>query len=77
MGWKEDKFQIHILKLQFQFIHVNISTIDGQVWALTSVYVIPREEKKKALWKELEGIVHNMNIGWMVGETTTILKKWR
>lgn len=60
MGWKEDKIQIHILKLHFQFIHANVCTNDGHSWTLTAVYDNPREDNKKYLWKELESIDHIM-----------------
>lgn len=62
IGWKFEKCKITIIVNHFQSIHSKINTTDRNEWLLTMVYVIPKEEGKKELWKELKEITTIIDI---------------
>lgn len=63
-----------VLRKIFQFIHAKIKLGDEVEWMFSTVYASPREEGRREMWNELQRIVDNMDIGWIVcGDFNDIL----
>lgn len=66
MGWKTSKLKMDVLRKIFQFIHAKIKLGDEVEWMLSTVYASPREKGRREMWNELQSVVNNMDIRWIV-----------
>lgn len=55
-----------VLNIHFQFIHLQITNLNGVKWFFSVVYSNPNENQKQILWDELYHIATSVQGGWLV-----------
>ena len=52
--WNEEDLEVVVLKIQEQFVMVEIKSHGGQIWVLTFIYASPHSHIRDNLWNELQ-----------------------
>lgn len=51
---------------KFLYIHLKVKYLSGKEWLFTAIYASPNEDNMNELWEDLEDIVVDMELPWML-----------
>ncbi|XP_016206670.1 uncharacterized protein LOC107647057 [Arachis ipaensis] len=65
--WNKKEWNIELLEVHKQFIHLNIKDNKNRNWYYTCVYDSPQPGTRSSLWEELENFATTIQEPWCIG----------
>ncbi|CAJ2630361.1 unnamed protein product [Trifolium pratense] len=71
--WNRTDINVHLIKTDFHFLHVQVSEQSMDPWLLTVVYASPRDHERNETWQKLHQMATTIQEPWiMMGDFNEI-----
>jgi endonuclease/exonuclease/phosphatase family metal-dependent hydrolase len=71
--WNRLDINVHLIKTDFHFLHVQVSEQSMDPWLLTVVYASPRDHERNETWQRLHQMATSIQEPWiMMGDFNEI-----
>jgi len=64
--WNRVDINVHLIKTDFHFLHMQVKEKDMDHWFLTVVYASPREHERRETWNQIRNIASTISGPWLV-----------
>lgn len=66
LAWQPDNFTVNLLHSSDQYIHCQITVVDGNTCIYTFMYAHNEEKDRKILWEDLKAIADSADDPWVI-----------